>query len=333
MTEEEDRPGPKSPRFIYLDTCIVSYLAGGEIDDFVPLFKAKGYEPVVSDLTLSELSRGSGQDKLSFLERHEFWKVLASEPLWLDGKTSFFKIDPLQETYSQPLPIEAFLQNFLRFTSGSASVADLGQSFQPSMLDTVEELKKEIPTDSDPHLQDLLHSNIDAARKAIEQTPKLPSVPGLKSTLQSQRIGPKFFGDIAPPKIIEQVARRIPIEHRAAFQNAFRPILPSDDIRARVKEASLNLILLGFARDKDIANDDGAKSRAGAISQLNDIGHIACAVGLDGFVTADSRLAKLAYATYEPFGISTTVCHASFKTDGQMFNLVGENYWPRRNRN
>ncbi len=204
MTEEEDRPGPQLPRFIYLDTCIVSYLAGSEIDDFVPLFKAKGYEPVVSDLTLSELSRGSGQDKLSFLERHEFWKVLASEPLWVDGKTSFFKIDPLQETYSQPHPIEVFLQNFLRFTSGSASVVDLGQSFQQVMLDTLEELKKEFPTDSDPRLQDLLHSNIDAASKAIAQTPKLPSVPGLKSTLQSQRIGPKFLVTLRRQKSLKK---------------------------------------------------------------------------------------------------------------------------------
>jgi hypothetical protein len=333
MTAQEDRPGPECPRFFYLDTCIISHLVRGEIHDFVPFFKAKGHELVVSDLTLSELSRGSSQDEMRFLERHGFQKIIANAPLWIDGKISFSRIENLQETNTQPHPIEGFLQEFLRFTSGSASVVDVGESFKKSVLDTLEDLKLNFSADSDLRLRALLHSNIDAAQEAIVQAPTLPPVRDLKATLSSQKIGPKFFADIAPPNIIEKIEQRIAKEHRAVFKNAFRPILPSDDIRARVKEACLNLVLLGFARDKNIAKDDEAKSRAGAISQFNDIGHIACAVGMELFITADSRLAKLAWAAYEPFGISTAVCHASVKSEGQVFRLVGENYWPRRNNN
>ncbi|HLQ20643.1 MAG TPA: hypothetical protein VK146_16850, partial [Tabrizicola sp.] len=162
----------------------------------------------------------------------------------------------------------------------------------------------------------------------LESVSELPQPIVSKEEIEAYRLGPKYLGNIRPPGVVAKISSLYP-EFKNLAEPLVSPLRQDEDVRARIQELCLILILAGFARDKGVAKDDPKKSEDAAQSQFRDISHICGAVVCDFFITADKRCAKLAYTVFEALNLKTGILHLVLgRPEDLTLGLVGVDYWP-----
>lgn len=313
--------------FVYLDSNIISYLARGDLPNFVPNILDSGAVPIVSDVVLQEVRMGSTSGEVEFIEKNGFWFASAHEAIFLDGRRTFYT-RPVDVDPEDTAVLEAFLRKFVRSISGSSSVGDLTSLLLDAAKSVLDEVEKELPSDSDPRILAAWdHSRMLLSTK-FDELKCLPTPSPLESELAKvQRLATEL-GNIRPPGILDQIIDLIGIDDVNFLVNMKRPFATGENLKERIQLVCLTLVSMGFARSKGLANDCEVKSEASARSQFADAYHIAAAATCSVFVTADSRCSKLAYAVYEALNFKTEVCLVRPKSKDERFSIVGEAFWP-----
>jgi hypothetical protein len=313
--------------FVYLDTNIVSYLARGDLPNFVPNILDAGAVPIVSDVVLQEVQNGSSSGEVEFIQRNGFWFASAHEAMFLDARRTFYA-RPIDIDADDSEFIEAFLRKFVRSISGSSSVDSLTTLLSNAAQSVLDEVAKELPPDADPRLL----AAWDQSRKLLSQKfielECLPTPSPLDSELKEVQRLAAALGNLRPPKILDQMITLIGADNSSFLVDMKRQFSSDENMKERIQLVCLTLVSMGFCRGKGLANDNEFKSDASARSQFADAYHIAAAASCSVFVTADSRCAKLAYAVYEALNFKTEVCLVRPKAKDEMFKIVGEAFWP-----
>jgi hypothetical protein len=316
---------------VYLDTNILAYLNEGEIFNFLPSLETSGSRVVTSDIALSEL-RGGIDTKV--IKDHNFLFVLSDEPMFPEGKVNFYSSLPSAPDDIETEPIERFLRGMLRSAAGSESIPDLNVLLRDGLSEVTQAVSIELPEGADPRLKRQLEVARTAIYQKIELLPELPLEFFSSEDLKVIRSLPKKLGNIRPPGILGKISRfisesEVGLQSAEWLANLAHPLRDGEDVKSRIQELCFALVIIGFARDRQITKYDPEKSEAGARSQFNDISHICSGSTCAVFLTADRRCAKLAYAAYESLGLRTAVALLQPFKDGS-FNLreIGVNFWP-----
>ena len=310
---------------IYFDTNVVSYIEAGTTLDFLPTLSNNGHKLVVSDVVLEELPSGQATKTLS---EHPFLYLIANEPAYFAGLTNFYhSVEPANSSDSVDAT-ELFLRSILRSAAGSKSVGDLNSLFLNSMEALVEEMMQDLPGGTDQRLIDQLAEARIRFRHGLELLPPVSSPIVTKEEMEALRAAPKHVNNVRPPNVVSRIMQLFP-DSSEWIGKLLVPFGEREDIKSRVQELCLALILIGYARDRDIGKDDNEKSDSGARSQFRDIAHICSASVCDLFITADKRCAKLAFAVFEALKLGRGVCCLVRSASSEMKVLVvGPNYWP-----
>jgi len=316
----------QTPSFtIYFDTNVVSYIESGRVLDFLPTLTSNGHKLVVSDIVLDELP--SGQET-QILAEHPFLYLLAHEAAYLDGLTNYYRSVEPENSSSSVNAIELFLRGILRSAAGSKSAGDLGSLFRKSMEALAEEMMRDLPDGTDQRLIDQLSNARVHFSNGLELLPPVPSPIVTREEMEAHRMAPKHLNNVRPPNVVSKVMGLYP-DLNEWIGRLLLPFGEREDIKSRIQELCLALILVGFARDRDIGRDDNVRSDRGARSQFRDIGHICAATVCDVFVTSDKRCAKLAFAVFEALNLRTAVsCLVPGNSNEVKLLVVGADYWP-----
>jgi hypothetical protein len=316
----------QTPSFtIYFDTNVVSYIESGRVPDFLPTLSRNGHKLVVSDIVLEELPGGQATQ---ILAEHPFLYQLAHEAVYLGGLTNFYRsVEPAISSDSVDA-IELFLRGILRSAAGSKSVGDLNSLFRHSMEALAEEMMRDLPDGTDQRLIDQLANARIRLSDGLELLPPVPSPIVTKEEMEAQRMAPKHLNNVRPPNVVSKIMGLYP-DLNEWIGRLILPFGEREDIKSRIQELCMALILVGFARDRDIGKDDNVRSDRGARSQFRDIGHICAATVCDVFVTSDRRCARLAFAVFEALNLKTAVsCMVLGSSDEVKLLVVGADYWP-----
>lgn len=310
---------------IYFDTNVVSYIESGRVWDFLSTLTRNGHKLVVSDIVLEELP--SGQDT-KILAEHPFLYLFAHEATYLGGLTNFYRsVEPANSSDSVNA-IELFLRGILRSAAGSESVGDLNSLFRNSMEALAEEMMQDFPDGTDQRLKDQLANARIRFSEGLELLPPVLSPIVTREEMEAHRMAPKHLNNVRPPNVVSKVMELYP-DSSEWIGRLLLPFGEQEDIKSRIQELCLALILVGFARDRDIGRDDGKRSDRGAQSQFRDISHMCAAAVCDMFVTSDKRCAKLAFAVFEALHLRTNVSHLVLENSNEVKLLVvGADYWP-----
>lgn len=313
--------------FVYFDSNVISYLARGELPDFVATITDAGAVPIVSEVVLREVQSGTPSGELDFIENHRFWFASAHEALFFDGRRTFYT-SPVNDDENDSDSVEAFLRKFVRSISGSASVGDLTALLLGAAQSVLDDLAQEMPSDTDPRILAAWDQSKKTLSQKFEELEALPEPTLLNNELKEMQRLVGVLGNLKPPAILDQIIAMEAFNSIGFLVEMKRPFLSDENMKERIQLLCLTLVSLGFARDKRLPNDDEKKSEAGARSQFSDAYHIAAASTCTLFVTADRRCAKLAYAVFEALNFKTEVCLASPKNLERPFVIVGEAFWP-----
>lgn len=310
---------------IYFDTNVVSYIDSGRVLDFLPTLTENGNKLVVSDIVLEELPGGR---ETNVLKERPFLYLLSHEATYLGGLTNFYRsVEPANSSDSVDA-IELFLRSILRSAAGSESVGDLNSLLWNSMDALAEEMMQDLPNGTDQRLVDQLALARIRFSEGRSLLPPVPSPLVTREEMEAHRMSPKHLNNIRPPSVVSKVMGLYP-DSVEWLQRLLLPFGEREDIKSRIQELCLALILVGFARDRDIGRDDSERSERGARSQFRDISHICAAAVCDIFVTSDKRCAKLAYAVFEALNLRTGVAHLVLGSSSEFKLLVvGSEYWP-----
>ena len=315
---------------IYLETNVVSYLASGRIKNFLDTTDRK-FQPVVSDIVLSEVSKGKPNGELEYLNLHRAWwfdsgqELIFPFSIQLNRSINTFEIDN-----GLTDPMIDFLAKFLQYSVGSP----IGSELSGDLFKTIESMAISFEDDAknttDENLKKELESASQRIFNATEAIEELPTYAFHEADLRRAKIGTDFLSDITPPQIVNKIIAKIGDNYKSEVADFFLPIAPDQNICQRISVCALLLIMAGFARDSGIrnSNSNSEKSLRSSRSQLVDIQHISAAAGMYAFVTADRKCAKLAFALYEFFGLSTAVLHLRPNTNDSQIKPVGLDYWP-----
>jgi hypothetical protein len=316
----------QTPSFtVYFDTNVVSYIESGRVQDFLRTLTKNGHKLVVSDIVLEELP--SGHETQIFAE-HPFLYLLAHEAAYLGGMTNFYRsVEPANSSNSMDA-IELFLRGILRSAAGSKSVGDLNSLLRNSIEAITEEIMQDLPDGTDQRLIDQLADARIRFREGFDLLPSVPSPIVTREEMEAHRMSPKHLNNIRPPSVVSKVMELYP-DSIEWIRRLLFPFGVREDIKSRIQELCLALILVGFARDRDIGRDNDERSDRGSRSQFRDISHICAAAVCDIFVTSDKRCAKLAYAVFEALNLRTAVTYLVFgKSNEVSLLVVGSEYWP-----
>lgn len=316
----------QSPSFtIYFDTNVISYINSGLVPDFLGDLIANGHKLVLSDIVLEELPDGSNTQ---ILAQHTFLYLLAHEAAFLDGKINFYGSVAPSDSSPSVDAIEVFLRGILRSVAGSRSVDDLNALFKSSIEAVSQELAKDLPDNADPRLKEQLAEARLRQSQGLDLLPPVLSPIVSKEEMEAHQIAPKHVNNVRPPDIVGKIFELYP-DASEWVTKLLLPFGQREDIKSRVQELCLALIMIGFARDKGIANDNAKKSDSGARAQFQDIAHICAGSVCDLFVTSDKRCARLAFAVFEALKLRTAVCCLNPSAANEVKLLVvGASYWP-----
>jgi hypothetical protein len=315
-----------APSFtIYLDTNVISYLNANKVFNFLEVLIENGHKVVVSDTVLEELPDGN---KTKILSEHEFLYLLSYEAVFIGEPTNFYRSVRPADTSTNVDAIEHFLRGILRSAAGSTSVGDLTSLLRDSLEAVADEIMKDLPDGTDQRTLDQLTMARIQFKRGLELLPPVRTPIVTKEEMEAYKMAPKHLNNVRPPNIVAKLVKLLP-DSREWIEGLLVPFGEREDIKSRVQELCLALILVGFARDKGIGKDDSEKSDSGARSQFRDIGHICSAVACDLFVTSDKRCAKLAFAVFEALKLRTAVsCLIPGDSREVMLRVVGIDYWP-----
>ncbi len=310
---------------IYFDTNVISYVNSGLVPDFLGVLTANGHKLLLSDVVLEELPDQGGTH---ILVQHPFMYLLTNEAAFLDGKINFYRSVEPSNSSDCIDAIDLFLRGILRSAAGSRSVDDLNALFRNSIKAVLEELAKNLPENADPRLVEQLTNARLRHIDGLDLLPPISSPIVTKEELEALKIAPKHVNNLRPPNIVGKLLELYP-DASEWVSRLLVPFGQREDIKSRVQELCLALIMIGFARDRSIANDNDRKSDSGARAQFRDIAHICAGSVCDLFVTSDKRCAKLAFAVFEALNLRTAVCclHPSVSSEIKLL-VVGTNYWP-----
>ena len=327
-TSNPSQPNQDEPTgFVYFDSNVISYLARGELPDFVAIIKEAAAAAIVSEVVLQEVMSGSPSGEADFIEKHGFWFASAHEALFLDGRRTFYT-RPVSVESDESEHIEAFLRKFVRSISGSASVGDLTPLLLGASQSVLDDLAQEMPPDTDPRILAAWSQSKHSLSEKFSELEALPKHALLNNELDELQRLAAVLGNLKPPAILDQIIAMEAFGNTDFLLEMKRPFAPDENLKERIQLLCLTLASMGFARDKRLPNDDDKKSEAGAKSQFSDAYHIAAAATCSVFVTADRRCAKLAYAVFEALNLQTEVCLASPKNLERPFAIVGKAFWP-----
>ena len=313
--------------YVYIDSNVVSYIAAGRLRDFIDTLKSSGTLCIVSELVLDEVSKGSPNGELELLKRHGTLFISAREPLVLGQAMSAKDISEYQSEDTSFAEIDDFLLSMIVALTGNPT-ADISFAALRQALSNLADRTFE-KNSVEPWIETAFRAALDEQLRTVsETTPPVIS----KDALTKFGIGRKFFTHLRPPSLIRKIVNQVSRSSTGALEMlekaCFAPISPNDNVRERIHEAGMCLILWGFGRDRKIDKLSSAISVNGARSQERDLLHIAAAAGLSGFVSADKDCARLAYALFEHFGIKTSVIFVSLAAKSPRFEIVGENFCP-----
>jgi hypothetical protein len=310
---------------VYFDTNVISHINSGLTPDFLGVLTVNGHKLVLSDIVLEELP-DKGETRI--LAQYPFIYLLAHEAANLDGKINFYQsVEPASNSETVDA-IDLFLRGILRSVAGSRSVDDLNDLFRNSMDAVSEEMAKDLPRHADARLVDQLAKARLRHNEGLDLLPPVPSPIVTKEEMEALKIAPKHVNNVRPPSVVAKVLELYPGSSEW-IGKLLEPFEQREDIKSRVQELCLALIMMGFARDRGIGSDNDVKSDSGARAQFQDIAHICAGSVCDLFVTSDKRCAKLAFAVFEALRLRTAVCciHPSASRDVKLL-VVGTNYWP-----
>ncbi len=315
-----------SPSFtIYFDTNVISYLNAGSVPNFLEVLIKNGHKLVVSDIVLDELLDGRATRILS---EHHFLYVLANEAAFLGELVNFYRsVEPADSSVSVDT-IELFLRGILRSVAGSTSVRDLNSLFRNSLEAVADEMMKDLPDGTDQRIINGLTMARTRFSQGLESLPPVSSPIVTREEMEAHQMAPKYLNNLRPPEVVTKIVQLYPDAHEW-IARLVAPFTEQEDIKSRIQELCLALILVGFARDRAIGKDDHQKSDNGARAQFRDIDHICAAAVCDLFVTSDKRCAKLAFAVFEALRLGTAVCCLVPGDLNEIeLRVVGTEYWP-----
>lgn len=311
----------------FIDTNVLSHIANGRAVDFLGFLTDNSVQLVTSDEVLAELWRGRPAAEQRLIDTNDFSYLGAHEPIFLEGKVNFYR-NPPDPIGDGSEPIEKFLNHFLRSASGSPSVPELSTLLSASIFQILDALCEPLAENADPRIKLSWSKSREKIQESLGDLPKIESPFIDNQTSKMLLIWRDKFRSVTPPDILGKISKIVGNDALDILKNSTRQIEVHEDLKPRIEEFLLALVLLGFERESRLPSGNENKSMQGAVSQFSDFHHISTAIACDVFVTADKNCAKLAYAAYETFGLRTQVAYASANPEEPTIRQVGIDFWP-----
>lgn len=330
-TAEAPKPPDASAikALFYLDSNVISTLAPSDNHWFLDLRLERGVYPVISDVVLHEVRNGKPRAEMALISRFPFLYVSSNEPHFV-GTAPKFTWAPLENTGLDRFEALGQLEaNLILWGTGNPNAPSLSSLFREIFDEAITVFRQELFDLPEPDIELIRRMSdefIPQAHKLFDST-DVPPISREEAELAGA--GPRQLGGLRPPHIVKQILARGDEAIEGFSDDIAKQMLGSDDLRERVLQVALVLLIAGFARDKRLAKSDLVASGRGARSQAADVKHIAAAITSSAFVTSDRRCARLAYAIYEFLGVPTAVILFDPRDrDGMYERILGAEFWP-----